>query len=55
LHLLRILYARIDGVDVDGTFVLMELELIEPALFLDLDPAAPARFARAILDQLGEC
>jgi glutathione synthase/RimK-type ligase-like ATP-grasp enzyme len=42
------LYARIDGVEKDGEFLLMELELIEPALFLKLDPLAPARFADAI-------
>jgi glutathione synthase/RimK-type ligase-like ATP-grasp enzyme len=44
-----LLFARVDGVEVDGTFVLMELELIEPALFLGADPAAPARFADAIV------
>jgi hypothetical protein len=43
-----LLFARVDGVDVDGNFVLMELELIEPALFLGADSAAPARFADAI-------
>jgi len=43
-----LLFARVDGVEVDGNLVLMELELIEPALFLGADPAAPARFADAI-------
>ncbi|GIV96359.1 MAG: hypothetical protein KatS3mg057_1016 [Herpetosiphonaceae bacterium] len=47
-----LLYARIDGVEVDGAFVLMELELIEPALFLGSHPDAPQRFAHAILDHL---
>jgi hypothetical protein len=42
------LYARVDGVVEDGQFRLMELELIEPALFLAAHPAAPARFADAI-------
>ncbi len=28
------LYARVDGLEVDGSFMLMELELIEPFLFL---------------------
>ena len=42
------LYARVDGVEQDGEFLLMELELIEPVLFLKLDPHAPARFAEAI-------
>jgi hypothetical protein len=43
------LYARVDGVEIGGTFTLMELELIEPSLFLAADPRAPARFAEAIL------
>ena len=42
------LYARVDGVDRGGVFTLMELELIEPSLFLGSDPQAPARFAEAI-------
>lgn len=43
------LYARIDFVrDAAGDFVVMELELIEPSLYLRTDPEAPARFARAI-------
>ena len=44
------LYARVDGVEIDGVFTLMELELIEPHLFLGWEPDAPARFAEAILD-----
>jgi glutathione synthase/RimK-type ligase-like ATP-grasp enzyme len=44
------LYARVDGVEIEGVFTLMELELIEPALFLGWDPQAPARFAQAILE-----
>jgi hypothetical protein len=42
------LYARVDGMIDDGQFRLMELELIEPALFLASRPAAPSRFADAI-------
>lgn len=49
-----LLFARVDGVDVDGKFVLMELELIEPALFLSLHADAPQRFAHAILEHLNE-
>lgn len=41
-------YARVDGVLENGEFLLKELELIEPALFLGLHPAAPTRFADAI-------
>jgi hypothetical protein len=42
------LYARVDGVIVNGTFLLMELELTEPALFLELSDEAVARFADLI-------
>ncbi len=42
------LYARVDGVVDDGRFRLMEMELIEPALFLSAHPKAPGRFADAI-------
>jgi len=43
------LYARIDFVrDADGEFLVMELELIEPSMYLRTDPGAPMRFARAI-------
>ncbi len=41
-------YARVDGVVRDGQFMLMELELLEPELFLEIDPQAPHRFAKAI-------
>jgi hypothetical protein len=43
------LYARVDVVHNDqGRLVLMELELIEPSLFLACDANAGARFAEAI-------
>lgn len=42
------LYARVDGVERAGHFLLMELELIEPALFLKLAEGAAERFAEAI-------
>ncbi len=45
-------YARVDGLEVDGRFVLMELELIEPHLFLGMAEGAAKRFAEAILEQL---
>lgn len=38
-------YARVDGVVVDGRFRLMELEMIEPSLFLAERPEAAALFA----------
>lgn len=44
------LYARVDvAADADGRPVLMELEAIEPCLYLDTTPGAAARFARAAL------
>ena len=42
------LYARVDGLEHEGKFVLMELELIEPILFLGLGRAA-SRFAQRIV------
>ena len=41
-------YARVDGVVVNGRFTLMELELIEPDLFLQDHPTAAAHFAAVI-------
>jgi hypothetical protein len=41
-------YARVDGIVEAGQFRLMELELIEPMLFLADHPEASARFAGAI-------
>jgi hypothetical protein len=43
------LYARVDGCMIEGQFVLVELEMLEPDLFLNLDPKAPARFADALV------
>lgn len=48
----RTLYARVDGCVVDGRLVLMELEVLEPSLFLSLDAASPRRFAAALADAL---
>jgi hypothetical protein len=41
-------YARIDGVASETGVTLMEMELIEPYLFLSSHPEAPARFADAL-------
>lgn len=47
------LYARVDGYTApSGDFILMELELIEPLLYLADDATAPSRFARRIADRL---
>ncbi|WP_297334899.1 glutathione synthetase [Algoriphagus sp.] len=46
------LYARVDGVLVSGEFQLMELELIEPYLFLALTPEAIPNYIQALSDRL---
>jgi glutathione synthase/RimK-type ligase-like ATP-grasp enzyme len=48
------LYARIDGVMQHDTFVLMELEFIEPFLYLAYAPAATENFYQALLSQLNK-
>lgn len=45
-------YARVDGVVKDGQFLLMELEVFEPLMFLASHPEAPGRFARAVQGRL---
>jgi len=48
-------YGRADFVrDDDGIFRVMELELIEPSLYLRMNAAAPERFARALDDYVLE-
>lgn len=44
-----LLYARVDGLEVDGELWLMELEVLEPDLFLGHSEGAPERFADAVL------
>ncbi|MGC4007391.1 MAG: hypothetical protein QM811_31410 [Pirellulales bacterium] len=46
------LYARIDGIVASDRFLLMEVELIEPYLFLGTSPDAASRFAGDILKRL---
>ena len=41
-------YARVDGTEVNGDLMIMELEVIEPELFFDMEPAAPAQLADAV-------
>nr|WP_238338130.1 hypothetical protein [Pedococcus badiiscoriae] len=43
-----LVYARVDLIDVDGQPTLMELELIEPDLFLRMAPGSAERFAAAV-------
>jgi glutathione synthase/RimK-type ligase-like ATP-grasp enzyme len=45
-------YARVDGVVKDERFLLMELEVFEPLMFLAHHPEAARRFARAVQSRL---
>lgn len=47
-----LLYARVDGIPVGDDLVLMELELIDPALFLAYDERAAGRFADVIVSAI---
>jgi len=44
-----LLYARVDMVERNGHLALMELELIEPVLYLSHNALAPRRFAEAVM------
>lgn len=46
------LYARVDGVECAGEFYLMELEMIEPYLFLTSCPEALSNYKNAIASRL---
>ena len=46
------LYARVDGCVVEGGLRLMELEVLEPELFLRCAPDVAARFAEALLARM---
>ncbi len=51
-HLPPLLYARVDVVETGEGLVWMELEAIDPELFLPFEPEAPRRFAAAVADVL---
>ncbi len=46
------LYARVDGIIRNNRFYLMELELIEPELFIGLIPESAAAFAAALKEKM---
>jgi glutathione synthase/RimK-type ligase-like ATP-grasp enzyme len=48
----QLLYARVDGVMINNEFHLMELELIEPDLYFELDEAIKTRFISGVIDRL---
>ena len=50
----ELLYARVDGIMRSETFIVMEAELLEPALFFEVDPAAPGRFAGRLSGLMGD-
>jgi len=43
----KVLYARVDLVEYQGVYKLMEIELIEPSLYFNLDASAANRFSKA--------
>jgi hypothetical protein len=43
------LYARVDGVVRDGVLIVIEVEVLEPALAMDFDPPSAERFAEATM------
>ena len=46
------LYARVDGVMRDGALIVIEIEVLEPALFMEFDPPSAERFAEATVKRL---
>jgi glutathione synthase/RimK-type ligase-like ATP-grasp enzyme len=48
----KLLYARVDGILIDDEFHLMELELIEPDLYLDFAAEAQSKFVDEIIHAL---
>jgi glutathione synthase/RimK-type ligase-like ATP-grasp enzyme len=47
------LYARIDGVMRGDALIVIEVEVLEPALFMEFDPPSAERFAAATVKRLG--
>jgi glutathione synthase/RimK-type ligase-like ATP-grasp enzyme len=46
------LYARVDGVVRAGELIVIEVEVLEPALFMEFDPPSAERFAEATVRRL---
>ncbi len=46
------LYARVDGVLRDSQLIVIEVEVLEPALFMEFDPPSAERFAEATVRRL---
>ncbi len=47
------LYARVDLVEINGGFALMEVELIEPSLYFNMDTHSAERFVSAFVERCG--
>lgn len=47
------LYARVDMVEIHGKLAIIEVELIEPSLYFNMDEQSPARFAAALASKYG--
>ena len=47
------LYARVDGIETDDGFVLVELEMLEPSLYFVHTDSGAGRFADAIIKRAG--
>ena len=48
------LYARIDLLRYQDEYVVMEIELIEPSLYFNMDANAPANFVEAFVESFGK-
>jgi glutathione synthase/RimK-type ligase-like ATP-grasp enzyme len=48
------LYARVDGVVRDGALIVIEVEVLEPGLFMEFDPPSAERFAEATLRRIAD-
>jgi glutathione synthase/RimK-type ligase-like ATP-grasp enzyme len=46
------LYARVDGIVRANVLIMIEVEVLEPALFMEFDPLAAERFAEATVRRL---
>jgi glutathione synthase/RimK-type ligase-like ATP-grasp enzyme len=49
----RPLYARVDGVVREAVLIVIEVEVLEPGLFMDFHPPSAGLFAQATLARLG--
>lgn len=50
-----VFYARIDLVEHQSQYKVMEIELIEPSLYFNLDEESPMRFCKALNHWVDEC